>query len=87
MQEVSDSACEKSQLSGPDVEDSHIAEPDIPAPYDGHGFGWTRVNGMLEPLWIEGDLLPPQLVDILQETIDADSEDEESEEELEYSVD
>ena len=28
------------------------------------GHGWTLVDGILEPLWYEGDILPQQLTDI-----------------------
>ena len=58
---------------------SHIAEPVIPVASEGHG--WTRVNGGVEPLWIE-DVLPRRLVDIVQDTVDADS-DEENESDIE----
>ena len=35
--------------------------------------GWVMVNGRIKPKWYEGESLPPQLVDILQ---DYNNEDE-----------
>ena len=35
---------------------SHIAQPNIPVASERHG--WTRVNGVLEPLWVDGQVLP-----------------------------
>ena len=64
---------------------SHIAQPNIPVPSERHG--WTKVNGNLEPLWIEGQVLPQRLADILQETIDADSDEEGEEEDSDVEVD
>ena len=57
---------------------SHIAQPSIPVPSERHGT--TRVNGVLEPLWIEGQVLPQRLADILMDTIDDDSTEKEEEE-------
>ena len=62
--------------------DSHIAQPNISIASERHG--WTRVNGVLEPLWIEGQVLPQRLADILQ---DADSEEEGEEEDSDVEVD
>ena len=60
-----------------------VPDPDIPEPTDGHG--WHVIDGKLEPLWFEDDLLPKQLVDIL---IDAEEEDNMSDSESEeaYSI-
>ena len=63
---------------------SHIAQPNIPVASERHG--WTRVNGVLQPLWIEEQVLPQRLADILQDTIDADS-DEDCEEDSDVEVD
>ena len=52
---------------------SHIANPDIPPPTEGHG--WTHHDGYLEPLWIDGDTLPLELIDILEE-FDSDMSDD-----------
>ena len=40
--------------------------------------GWVVVDGILEPLWCEGDLLPDELVDLLEENNNSESEEEES---------
>ena len=64
---------------------SHIAQPNIPEPSERHG--WTRVNGALEPLWIEGQVLPQRLADILLATIDADSDEEGEKEDSDVEVD
>ena len=63
---------------------SHIAEPNIPVPSDRHG--WTWVNGVLEPLWIDGQVLPQRLADILQDTIDADSDDDDEDDDDQSDV-
>ena len=65
------------------------SQPKIPVPSEKHG--WTRVNGVLEALWIVGQVLPQRFADILQDTIDADSdydaeEDEEGDDEEIYDV-
>lgn len=66
---------------------AHIAQPNIPTPSEDHG--WTRVNEMIEPLWIQGDILPSSMVDMLQDTLEEESseEDEEVEEEIEEMYD
>ena len=64
---------------------SHKAQPNIPVASERHG--WTRVNSVLEPLWIEGQVLPQRLADILQDTIDADSDEEGKEEDSDVEVD
>ena len=56
---------------------SHIAKTNIPVVWH----GWTRVNGVLETLWIEGDVLPRRLIDIYQDFIDTHSDEEGEEEE------
>ena len=47
---------------------SHIANPEMPSPVDGHG--WIVHEGYLEPLWTDGDTLPQELIDILEEVQD-----------------
>ena len=55
-----------------------VANPD--------GIGWVKNEGVLEPLWCEGPVLPTSLadlvendceedLDLLQEELDSDSED------------
>lgn len=56
---------------------AHIAMPNMPVNMENHG--WTRTDGNMEPLWIEGDILPQQLFGILEETLEADSDDDEVE--------
>jgi len=52
---------------------AHIAYPTLPSP-DGHG--WVKdADGNLHIDWIEGDMIPQTLVDILE---DADVEDEQA---------
>ena len=51
---------------------AHIPNPDIPKPTDGHG--WTMIDGKLEPLWFDGDVLPRQLVDIAETVISSDDD-------------
>ena len=61
---------------------SHIANPDIPPATDSHG--WTIIDGKLEPLWYDGDMLPKQLTDIVDrssgDTSDSDSESDDEDE-------
>ena len=52
---------------------AHITDPDIPLATDGHG--WTMVDGKMEPLWYDGDVLPQQLIDIVEGS-PTDDEDE-----------
>ena len=49
---------------------AHIAKPDIPSPSNGHG--WTIQDGILEPLWFEGDVLPRRLADLVEEVAESD---------------
>ena len=63
---------------------AHIPVADVPSPTDGHG--WQLVDGNLEPLWFDGEIVPPVVVenagDDNQELTDSenDSEDEASDE-------
>ena len=45
----------------------------FPSPTDDNG--WVMVNERIEPKWYEGESLPPQLVDILQDYNDEDETD------------
>ena len=50
---------------------------DKPNPFDNQQ-GWEKSdNGLLEPIWSYGDILPPSLVDILERPL---SDNEESDE-------
>ena len=46
---------------------SHIANPDIPAASDNHG--WKNENNIMQPLWTDGHLVPPQMMGKLVDTI------------------
>ena len=49
-----------------------------PEPYDDNQ-GWEKAdNGFLEPIWPNGNILPPSLIDLLEKTV---SDNEESDEE------
>jgi len=55
---------------------AHMPESSRPNPNKGHG--WTYENGTMQPLWTSGGVLPKQLVDILESTVE-DTEDSEGE--------
>ena len=46
---------------------AHEPHPTIQPPTENHG--WTEKDGILEPLWIQGDVLRTTLIDILEDTI------------------
>ena len=45
-----------------------IAKPSVPRPDDGHG--WTIDDGIIKPEWTDGEVMPRQLVDILEEELE-----------------
>ena len=45
--------------------------PEIPTPED---HGWVKENGQLEPLWCQGDVLPAELINIMEEEEHYDSD-------------
>ena len=51
---------------------------DIPAPT--HGHGWTLESRHLEPLWVDGSIIPKVLADEVEilDTSDSDSDNEDS---------
>ena len=51
---------------------AHLSNPHVPS-VEGHG--WTRVDGSLEPLWYEGNMLPQLLVDECDSDDDDDNDD------------
>ena len=55
------------------VHNASVRHPELPLPQDGHG--WVCSDGVLEPKWLSGPVLPEQLADILEET-EVDSEDD-----------
>jgi len=60
---------------------AHIAKPSIPEPDDGNG--WTSEKGVIQPKWTHGEVMPKELVDILEESIGDSDTDTDSEIELE----
>ena len=54
---------------------AHIPEPEIPSPDSING--WVMLDGHLEPLWIDGDILPINWVPILQQTLESDVDPDE----------
>ena len=59
-----------------------VTKPDVPNPSTGHG--WILKDNILEPLWTSGNILPQQMVDILdtyedEECSNADSDMERNE--------
>ena len=50
-----------------------------PKPYEEQG--WVRIDDRLEPLWTEGLILPPSLVDLLDTTYQEGESNEEDGEE------
>ena len=59
---------------------AHIPKPDIPDPTKGHG--WTVEDGQIRPKWTGKNVLPTELVDIL-ETLNQEEEENEDEEDNE----
>ena len=57
---------------------THIPDQEIQAVSE--EYDWTIVNGCLEPLLIEGDLPPPRMVDILEETLEGEGDEDDEEE-------
>ena len=60
---------------------AHVAEYDVPDPTNGHG--WILQNGLIQPLWTSGDVLPIQLEPVLERVVEhtPDTDDEDDEEE------
>lgn len=61
----------------------HVQNPEIPSPTDDNG--WCLANGSIEPRWYEGDSLPPQLADILQDLDESDTDQRESDDDEQSS--
>ena len=53
---------------------------------DATDHGWIKENITLEPLWCEGDILPRQLADLLEDG-DSETEEEVTEEPVDTSFD
>ena len=58
---------------------AHLNAPIIPKPTEGHG--WHIVDGNLEPLWVDGPILPPSLVDLLEPVLNKENDDDKEENE------
>ena len=55
-----------------------------PKPYDPEQ-GWKKTEeGILEPVWSCGPILPPSLIDWVEKTVEEVEEEEEEEEEIDY---
>ena len=63
---------------------AHTAKPGIPSPLNGHG--WTHdENGEMIPKWNNGEIMPVQLVDVLETTLDVeDQSDDKSEDDEQF---
>ena len=60
---------------------AHVPVLDVPSPTEGHG--WQMVDGNLEPLWFDGDLVPPVVVDNADDNQgNSDSEEDTADEDL-----
>ena len=58
---------------------AHSAKPDITSPLNGHGWADDE-NGEMIPKWTNDEIMPVQLVDVLETTLDVeDQSDDESE--------
>ena len=53
---------------------AHLNNPEIPNPSEDHG--WKVIDGTIEPLWVNGEVIPPKLADILEGTVDDDDNDD-----------
>ena len=53
---------------------------------DGHG--WTCADGVMQPKWTDGEILPHQLVDILEDTVaELHGSDEDDDKEVDSTSD
>ena len=54
---------------------SHVQNPEIPSPLEHR---WTMVSNKLEPQWVDGDILPTSLIDVIDEgDVHSDQSDKE----------
>ena len=61
---------------------AHVPEPDVPRPTDGHG--WLEENDIMKPKWTDGNIMPKNLVDILQDIVDANDSESDCDSEQEF---
>ncbi|KAH3844340.1 hypothetical protein DPMN_086598 [Dreissena polymorpha] len=59
---------------------SLIPDPDKPLASEGHGWTKHTDTGLIEPLWIDGDILSPQIVDVLEDMANELEEDNDTDE-------
>ncbi len=78
-------AYQQSKLPGCCMETAYIAVVDIPSPTDGHG--WTLGSGYLEPLWVDGPILPKLLQMKWKDLDSGDSDDGSGDDESIVAVD
>ena len=57
---------------------SHIPDPELPPPDT--KYGWNKEEGLLEPLWSDGPVLPESLHELVPDPEDTEFEDEETDE-------
>ncbi|CAH1773854.1 unnamed protein product [Owenia fusiformis] len=64
-------------------------KPNIVCPHpDDPGQGWVKSNGILEPLWSCGPILPPSLIELIEETIvEVEQHEEKGEDEFDEMLD
>ncbi len=66
---------------------AHEQIPEKPKPYEDKQ-GWTKTSdGIVEPIWSDGPILPTSLVDLLDKTDYEDTDSSEEEESDEMDVD
>ncbi|KAH3750039.1 hypothetical protein DPMN_184555 [Dreissena polymorpha] len=59
---------------------SHMPDLDIPLATKGHGWPKNTDTGLIEPFWIDGDILPPQIIDVLEDMANKFIEDNNTDE-------
>ena len=58
---------------------AHLNTPHIPNPTQGHG--WHMVDGCLEPLWVDGPIIPRNMEELLEPALEeADDDGDEGDE-------
>ena len=58
---------------------AHINTPTIPSPTDGNG--WHVVDGFLEPLWVDGPIIPRTMEDLLEPVLEVAENDDDDDDE------
>ena len=52
---------------------AHLPKPNIPTPIPDHG--WEMKDDQIQPLWLEGEIMPTSLADILEQELSKENED------------